>query len=284
MKRITVAVICTLLSYGVCFGQSAYKGLTPGKSTRAEVERVLGQPVNKVSETLVEYAPPSTPDPAPYRVKVKVYVQYRRDSGTVERIAVLVRGEDTNAAPAPYWQSFDRSYGQGWQSGLVDAKVEVKTGTKTRLAIYIGEPLFAVYSFTTPYSYDDDRVEYYSRELYESAVPQTGCTGTLVGDWESELGRMTITAGDRTSKHRQVQGTYSKNNGSFVGMADFDSFKGEWKDATGTGTLELRIGAERYNSENRQAFVGDWMRQTGAGSAKVELHGRCAEVNTGRKP
>jgi hypothetical protein len=282
VNKIPLSIFFLLLTCAACLGQSSFKGLTPGKSTRADVERVLGRPVSKVSETLVEYAPPSNPAPARYRVKAKVYVQYRRDSGTVERIAVLVRGEDTNAAPAPYWQSFDRSYGEGWQSGLVDAKIEVKKETKTRLVIYIGEALFAVYSSTTPYSYDDDRVEYYSRELYESAVPKTGCTGTLIGDWDSELGRMTITAVERTSKYRRVKGTYSKNNGSFVGLADFDSLKGEWKDATGTGTLELRI--DSYKSENRQAFIGDWTRQTGKGRAKVEVHGRCVEVNSDREP
>jgi hypothetical protein len=280
LHKLSIVTLVALLGCSVSFGQSTYEGLTPGKSTRADVERVLGQPVNKVSETLIEYAPPSNPDPSRYRVKAKVFVQYRRDSSTVERIAVLVRGEDTSAAPAPYWQSFDRSYGQGFQSGLVDAKIEVKKETKTRLAIYIGEPLFAVYSFTTPYSYDDDRVEYYSRELYESAVPQTGCTGTLIGDWESELGRMSITAVERTSKFRRVKGTYSKNNGSFVGMADFDSLKGEWRDATGTGTLELRIGY----GEVRRTFVGDWTRQTGTGPARVELQGRCVESSAARLP
>src|ERR1700716_3084346 len=97
--RNTLAVALLLLLCGLCLGQTSYKGLTPGKSTRADVERVLGQPVNTVSETLVEYAPPSNPDPARYRVKAKVYVQYRKNSAIVERIAVLMKGEDANAAP-----------------------------------------------------------------------------------------------------------------------------------------------------------------------------------------
>jgi hypothetical protein len=91
---------------------------------------------------------------------------------------------------------------------------------------------------------------------------------------------MTITAGDRTSKYRRVKGTYSKNNGSFVGMADFDSLKGEWKDDTGTGTLELSMGS----SENRRTFVGDWIRQTGTGPAQVKLRGGCVESNAARLP
>src|ERR1700694_1306164 len=155
MHRTLIMILLVVLSCAVCFGQTEFHGLTPGKSTRADVERVLGQPVNKVSETLVEYAPPSNPDPARYRVKAKVYVQYRKGSSTVERIAVLVNGKDEQAPPALYWQSCDRSYGEGWQSGLVDAKIEVKKGTKTSEVIYIGDPLFAVYSFAPPpYTYD----------------------------------------------------------------------------------------------------------------------------------
>jgi hypothetical protein len=280
----TLGVALSLLFFvATSFAQTSYKGLTPGRSTRAEVEPVLGRPVNTVSATLIEYEPPRDPDPARYGMKVRVFVQYRNVSPVVERIAVVIKSEDANAAPALYWQSFDRSYGEGWQSGLVDAKIELKKGTKTKEAIYIGEPLFAVYSFTTPHTNDEQRVEYYSPELYEGAVPKTGCTGTLVGNWEGALGRMTITAIERTLKYRRVTGTYSKNNGSFVGMADFDSLKGEWRDATGTGTLELRIGAEPYNSENRQAFIGDWTRQTGKGAAKVEVHGRCVEVSSGSR-
>jgi hypothetical protein len=53
--RNTFAVVLLLLLCGFCFGQSSYKGLTPGQSTRADVERVLGQPVKSVSKTLVEY-------------------------------------------------------------------------------------------------------------------------------------------------------------------------------------------------------------------------------------
>ncbi|MGQ0762033.1 MAG: hypothetical protein ACT4OT_08455 [Acidobacteriota bacterium] len=285
MWKVLGITLSSLFFVATCFGQSSYKGLTPGTSTRAEVERVLGRPINKVSETLIEYAPPRDPDPSGYRMKVRVFVQHRDASATAvaERIAVVIKSEDANSAPALYWQSFDRSYGEGWQSGLVDAKIEVKKGAKIKEAIYIGDPLFAVYSFTTPHVNDEQRVEYYSPELYEGAVPKTGCTGTLVGNWDSELGRMTITAVERTSKFRRVTGTYSKNNGSFVGMADFDSLKGEWKDATGTGTLELRIGAEPYNGENRQAFIGDWIRQTGKGRGKVEVRGRCVDVSSGSR-
>ena len=47
MNRTALVIICLLSSCAACFGQTSYKGLTPGTSTRADVERVLGRPVEK---------------------------------------------------------------------------------------------------------------------------------------------------------------------------------------------------------------------------------------------
>jgi hypothetical protein len=44
-----------LLSCAACFGQTSYKGLTPGSSMRADAARVLVRPVKELSKTLVEY-------------------------------------------------------------------------------------------------------------------------------------------------------------------------------------------------------------------------------------
>ena len=63
--------------------QVAYRNLQPGRSTRTDVERVLGVMVNQISATLAEYGPPSA------EVK-KIYVQFRAETPTVERIEVLL--------------------------------------------------------------------------------------------------------------------------------------------------------------------------------------------------
>src|SRR5881296_2214074 len=76
-----------LLAFATGFGQTTFKGLTPGKSTRADVERVFGQPVKKLSETLIEYRPQP--------LTGKIYVQYRNGSPVVERIEVLCRLESS---------------------------------------------------------------------------------------------------------------------------------------------------------------------------------------------
>jgi tetratricopeptide (TPR) repeat protein len=76
-KTLTI-ISLTLACYAFSFGQSSYKGLKPGQSSRAEVERVLGSPVNQISETLIEYGP--------QRNAKRVYVQYSADSRVAERI------------------------------------------------------------------------------------------------------------------------------------------------------------------------------------------------------
>ena len=45
MTRILPTFLFLLLACAACFGQSTNKGLTPGQSTRSDVERVFGWPV-----------------------------------------------------------------------------------------------------------------------------------------------------------------------------------------------------------------------------------------------
>src|SRR5712664_585372 len=88
MHRTLIVILFVLLSCAVCFGQSSFKGLTPGKATRSDVERMLGQPVNKLSETLYEYAPPEVK--TYHQISCgQIFVQYRKQSRVVERIEVL---------------------------------------------------------------------------------------------------------------------------------------------------------------------------------------------------
>src|SRR2546421_12267818 len=83
MKKISCLPFFLLMACVTALGQTSFKRLTPGTSTRAEVERVLGQPVKKVSETLIEYRPQP--------LTGKIYVQYRQGSTVVERIEILCK-------------------------------------------------------------------------------------------------------------------------------------------------------------------------------------------------
>src|SRR5688500_2273659 len=53
--------------------QTSYQGLTPGVSTRSDVERVFGQPVRSISNSLSEYTG-------------KIYVQYGKNTAFADRI------------------------------------------------------------------------------------------------------------------------------------------------------------------------------------------------------
>ncbi|HEX6188076.1 MAG TPA: TonB family protein [Pyrinomonadaceae bacterium] len=151
MHKTSIITVFLLLSGAACFGQTSYKGLAPGKSTRAEVERVLGQPVNRVSETLVEYrAQPLTN---------QIFVQYGRDSAVGRRIELFCRME--NSTCADLLNSLDL------RLPLSDAeKIRRQDG---KWLAYYGAPLFIITTgeMTGP---TPARVGFYSRDLYESAV------------------------------------------------------------------------------------------------------------------
>jgi hypothetical protein len=284
MSRIAFISLLVLLASAICLGQSSYKGLTPGTSTRADVDRVLGQPVNKVSETLVEYAPPrsSTDQAARAGAKMRLYVQYRPGAANVvERVAVVLNGPDAMDLHT-HAQTFDSSF-----HTFPDAAVIVNKAGSPWLIRYYGGPFFAVWSIPQYVRGEPQiKLEYYSRELYEGAVPKGGCNGTFIGEWETDRGRMTISLAPEQGgmegglivdkkTERRVRGSYSKNNGSFTGKADRDSLRGDWKDDTGSGSLSLNLNSER------QSFKGSWMatdRSLGT------WQGQCVESNTGRKP
>jgi hypothetical protein len=146
-RRILPIVLFILLSSVAGFGQSSYKGLTPGKSTRAEVERVLGLPVKKISETLIEYRPQP--------LTKRVYVQYREGAPIVERIEVLYQLQNSTC------EDFIKSLNLRLPEGVSSSRTE---GDKTNT--YYGQPFFIV---TYEDGKDTTRLAFYSRELFESA-------------------------------------------------------------------------------------------------------------------
>ncbi len=66
MSRISFIILIVMLGWATCFGQSSFKGLTPGRSTRADVERVLGQPVKELKRD-AHRIPPATSNRQDFR-------------------------------------------------------------------------------------------------------------------------------------------------------------------------------------------------------------------------
>ena len=286
MNRVPFGILLLLLTCAACFGQSTYKGLTPGRGTRAEAERVLGRPVKAVSTTLVEYK-------APDGMGVdKVYVQYREASAAaiIERIELvcdtpggaenrpdgcvnllnrLVRDADASAKVRMLADPLERG-----SSGVLK---------KTQ---YYGPPVLLVRTWSVKDKESfQSRLGLYSVDLFDHVVPRN-CTGTFLGEWETNRGRLILT--DIPGRHGgdenlpDTRGSYSMNNGTVTARTEYDvRLIGEWKDATGSGTFELKIDPgsafEPTWPDPRKAFTGTWRRTSGRGPKEGTWDGRCVD-------
>jgi hypothetical protein len=157
-QKTSIIILFVLLTCVTAFGQTSYKGLTPGKSTKINVQRVLGLPVNKVNETLIEYRPQP--------LTSKIYVQYGQDS-VVEKI------EARCLLPNSTCKDFARSLGLRLPEN--PETVKGPADGKGKYVSYYGPPLY-VATMQDDESKEGgdqvvpDRIVFYSRELYEATV------------------------------------------------------------------------------------------------------------------
>lgn len=145
--------IFILFSGSYVFSEASYRGLTPGVSTKTQVDSVLGQPVRPVSETLFEYASQEDAE--------KVYVQYRKNSMIADRIETFLN------------QPRDRSFILSDLSLTANAD-KSRRNAKGKLEEYFG----ATKNIVLTYSSDNPesgviRIGYYSSPLYALAMKQT---------------------------------------------------------------------------------------------------------------
>jgi hypothetical protein len=142
-------LILLLLAGAPASAISTYKGLQPGKSTRADVERTLGQAVRAVNATLFEYALTDGPG--------SILVEFRAD-GVVDRIERRFLKPISRAA-------IIRSL------GLPDTPEEQGTNRDGKLVEYFGD----VKTLALTYASGEARsgvisVGYYSMESFESGL------------------------------------------------------------------------------------------------------------------
>jgi hypothetical protein len=127
------------------FFVTSYLEIVPGTSTRTDVDRVLGQPLRTVAESVLEYAPQKGTGP--------IRVEYRAGGGVVDRIEV------------PMSKPVKR---QAMIAALSLPEPDARDDSKGRLMEFFGSS-FAV-AFT--YASADEKsgivaVEYFSREFFE---------------------------------------------------------------------------------------------------------------------
>ena len=284
MKKLTFAKFLVLIACSACFGQSSFMGLTPGKSTRADAERVLGQPQKRVSATLVEYSGGAD--------ATKIYVQYTGESPAAQVLRIELFCESGSGSKDPRYgcrDLYERLVPEHHSSDapqVRDAYIMRESDSQYGInyLLYHGPPYFVVHSFrqnATGETLAQWRVGIYSKELYESAVPKS-CTGTFAGVWETNRGRMTVARTSEIPKPGEigVKGNYPPD-GTISGTEQGDKWlSGEWRDSTGSGTMSLEFNDQR-GKEFRRSFTGTWERSSGKGPKKGTWEGRCLESQGG---
>ena len=145
-NKTSIIILLMLLSCATCFGQSSFKGLTPGKSTKEDVERVLGRPVRQLSETLSEYKSRGTE---------QIFVQY------IDRSAEVARIEAT------YPEAIERSSVLG-SVNLPARSMGWQVNSKNRLEEYFAAPCVVLTYVGSDASSGVSRIGYYSRQLFEN--------------------------------------------------------------------------------------------------------------------
>jgi TonB family protein len=146
-KMLTITLL--LFSSTTSLAQTAYLALTPGTSTRTEVESVLGPPTDQVTERLLEYRKDGR----------QIYVQYSKDSPTAIRMQVIYSPPSMRSEVLAKEQ-------------LPQAADVSRANKKGLLEEYFGHARYIVLTYETGSQSQVSQVGYYSRELFESATPE----------------------------------------------------------------------------------------------------------------
>jgi hypothetical protein len=152
MTRLRYLVCFLLFGSGTCFGQSTYLGLTPGVSTRADIEKSLRQPVRAAGRTSQYGAPAGSESEI-----ASIDVQYGAESDIAERIEVHF--------PAP----LDRS-AMIRALNLPD-QPETTKDVEGKLVEYFGSPQWLALTYATgKQSSGISSMGFYNRDLFKSVL------------------------------------------------------------------------------------------------------------------
>lgn len=136
-----------LLFYANCYAQSSFMALTPGKSSKLDVEKALGPPASQVTERLLEYR----------KGEKQVYVQYSKETALAIRIQVVY-------SPSVARSEIVSTLGLPSMGGIR------RTNKKGVLEEYFGNPNYIVLTYEDHSQTQISQAGYYSRQLFESAT------------------------------------------------------------------------------------------------------------------
>ncbi len=148
MREIIQIILLLLSANLVCQAQSSFEGLMPGKSRRADIERMLGRPLKQLSATLSEYKSQRTTE--------QIFVQYLADSDDVARIEVT------------YANTMDRSSALA-SLNLPSRSTGWHVNARNRLEEYFSTACVVLTYTVADASTGVSRIGYYSRQLFDGA-------------------------------------------------------------------------------------------------------------------
>ncbi len=181
---IAFLVVATITS----LGQSTYRGLTPGTSTRADVDKVLGRPTSQHSEQLFEYN----------KGGKQIYIQYGMESPTAIRIQVI------------YSPSSKRSEILA-REGLPMIADTRRTNKQGALEEYFANSKYIVLTYEENSQNKVSQVGYFSRPLFESVTPE------LTKNSTPSLQTAGSNAGNTNSSTPQQSEAEKPGTGPFLG-------------------------------------------------------------------
>ena len=147
ITRVLCLLFLLALSSGVAKSQSSIKGLTPGKSTRVNVENAFGPAVRQISATLSEYKSNLSTE--------QVFVQYQSGGNDIARIEVVYSYAVERSVVLKSLQLTKGSI--GWQ-----------INSKKRLEEYFSDSCVVLTYLGSDASTGVSRAGFYSRELFNN--------------------------------------------------------------------------------------------------------------------
>lgn len=171
-KRIRCLTFFLAVVSLTAFGQDSwnrpewYGKLVPGQSTKIEVDALLGQPLNNISETLLEYKPLYSGDH-------QLYVQYHKGSHVVDRIEmVFSQPLSRDAAMRNHLVNLSRgSMFAGQDTSAVKATTTL-INSKGRLEEYLSSDYVVMTHESKSLTSNVIRLALYSKDLFDGAVSQ----------------------------------------------------------------------------------------------------------------
>jgi hypothetical protein len=239
LTKVFLTTVFILVSSTPLLAQTSFKGILPGSTTRSQVEHAFGLAVKEVSATLSEYEATD--------VAGKIYVQFRSGADVVERVEVI------------YQEPIDRSK-VAVSLKLPSRPTASQVNSKGKREEYYAAACIVLTFAGENVEEGVSRVGYYSRKLFDGAVPEVSKTSSL-----GDSGRASDSAPPRTTEvSPKGSETSSDSDPGLLALTGTFEFSAPEMAEQKSIIVEIVDGKLRW----RSGAVTDTLIATGNGSEK----------------